>query len=569
MAVAEEVDVVVVGAGWNGLISAKTYLDFVPSAKLVILDEQATIGGVWSAEKIYPSLYAQINHGLFEYSFYPMRHEGITQDGYISGETIHAYLNDFAWDFDLTRRVRLQTTVTSVHRMSTGGWRLEIKGQVPIQCAKLIYASGATSHPVVPSWHTNNFDSAIIHSCETGAHLNAIHDIQSATVVGGAKSSYDTVFLLLNAGKKVNWIIRDDGSGPLALMPPTLFGVVNTMDVVTTRFMALMGASIMSTDGACHQFIQRTMIGRFIAWVFWLAVNWIAERHAGYHKSENSMKLRPMPHGNGIFWANAGLGAASVPLFWKTFHAGDCTVHRTDIQSLRDRDVVYLKDGTRFQTDYVILCTGFDKSFHVFSKQLQQQCGLVPDPSDRQKWVELDRQAEGMVGELLPALQTPPRGVGKIGPQKLAGAQELLHGPSSHYRRLVVPKLAAQGDRSVYFPGFIHSIYTPVVSEVQALWGVTFLLGLHNPPSQEVMEYEVAEWNAWSRKRYVSQGRKHAYAIYDFLPYVDTLLKDLGINPKRKKNSFMNLFKPAYPSEYRGLVDEFRQAKEGNWHSEL
>lgn len=320
MAVPEEVDVVVVGAGdyrptlppyahrhctnfgdtgWNGLISAKTYLDFMPSANLVIIDEQTSIGGVWSAEKIYPSLYAQIKHGLFEYSFYPMRHEGITQDGYISGQTIHTYLNDFAWDFDLTRRIRLQTTVTSVHRTCTGSWRLDIKGQVPIECTKLIYASGATSHPVIPSWHMENFESTVIHSCETGAHLDALRNIESATVVGGAKSAYDTIFLLLNAGKKVNWVIRNDGSGPLALMPPTLFGVVNTMDVVTTRFMALMGASIMSTDGAGHQFIQRTMIGRFIAWVFWLVVNWIAERHAGYHKSENAMKLRPMPHGNG------------------------------------------------------------------------------------------------------------------------------------------------------------------------------------------------------------------------------------------------------------------------------
>jgi hypothetical protein len=83
---------------------------------------------------------------------------------------------------------------------------------------------------------------------------------------------------------------------------------------------------------------------------------------------------------------------------------------------------------------------------------------------------------------------------------------------------LVVPSLVAAGARSIYFPGFIHSIYTPTVSEVQALWGVAFLLGLHDPPSLREMEQEVAEWNVWTRKRYVGQGRKHAYAIFDFLP---------------------------------------------------
>ncbi len=314
----ERVEVVVVGAGmyrsmltysptnanrvdkgWNGLISAKTYLDFRPLANLLILDEQASIGGVWSSEKIYPSLYAQIKHGLFEYSFYPMRHEGITEDGYVSGDTIHTYLHDFAQDYGLLRRTRLRTTVTNVSRLANGSWRLEVAGKAPIECAKLIYASGATSHPVIPAWSKNNFNSPIIHSSETGTHLEQINSIQSATVVGGAKSAYDTVFLLLNAGKKVDWIIREDGSGPLAIMPPTLLGLANTMDVVTTRFVALMGSCIMSTDGAGHQFLQRTTLGRFISWLFWIIINWIADRHAGYSKSENAKKLRPMPHGNG------------------------------------------------------------------------------------------------------------------------------------------------------------------------------------------------------------------------------------------------------------------------------
>ncbi|KAH6653098.1 hypothetical protein BKA67DRAFT_518736 [Truncatella angustata] len=547
--------------GWNGLISAKTYLDFRPSASLVIIDENVTVGGVWSAEKIYPSLYAQIKYGLFEYSFYPMRNEGITEDGYISGDTIHRYLNDFALDFDLMRRIRLKTTVTNVSRTTWGGWRLELAGKAPVECTKLIYASGATSHPVVPTWPKVNFNSPIIHSAETGKHLKALENIKSATVVGGAKSSYDTVFLLLKAGKKVDWIIREDGSGPLAIMPPTLLGIANTMDVVTTRFVALMGSSIMSTDGAGHQFIQRTYLGQFIAWLFWIIVNWIADRHAGYSKSENAKKLRPGPEGNGIYWANAGLGAASVPLFWKTFHAGNCTVHRTDIDSLGDNNTVTLKDKTRYQTDFMILCTGFDKSFQVFSEQLQQECGFLPNPAEQGKWAELDARAEETVDELLPALRVSPFGRSKrFEREETAGGRKLLHGPSRHYRRLIVPSLAAKGDRSVFFPGFIHTIYTPMVSEVQALWGVAFLMGLHDLPSQQKMEQEVAEWNAWSRKRYVAQGKKHAYAIYDFLPYIDTLLRDLGVNPDRKKFSLTSLFTPAYPSEYRGIANEFRRA---------
>ncbi|ORY69608.1 cofactor FMO1 FAD enzyme [Pseudomassariella vexata] len=552
----EKFDVVVVGTGWNGLISAKTYLDFAPKANLVLLDDQASIGGVWCAEKIYPSLFAQIKYGLFEYSFYPMQREGITSDGYISGDTINKYLNDFAKDYDLVRRCRLRTKVVKVDRMSGEGWRLEFEGRPAIECTKLIYASGATSHPVIPSWPKTGFNSPIIHSSETGTHLAALDKIQTATVVGAAKSAYDTVFLLLKAGKRVNWVIRKDGSGPLAIMPPTILGVVNTMDAVATRMVAVLGSSIMHTEGVMYQFFQKTLLGRTLARGFWRTLTSIAEMHAGYARSPNAQKLRPLPHGIGIFWANAGLGAASVPDFWKVFHAGDCTVHRTEVASLTDGNVVTLHDGAQFDTDYMILCTGFDKSYQPFSPELQRECGLQAEPSDQAKWASLEARAETRVDELLPAIKNPPLTKAGGDPER---EKHLAHGPSRHYRRLIAPGLAAQGDRSIFFPGFIHSIYTPLVSEVQALWGVTFLLGLNDIPNQADMEQEVAEWNVWSRKRYLVQGRKHAYAIYDFLSYIDTLLGDLGVDPPRKGNLVEELFLPVYPRDYRGLIDDFHR----------
>lgn len=294
-----DANVIVINTGWNGLISAKTYLEFVPDANLVLLDEQASIGGVWSAEKIYPSLYAQIKYGQFEYSFYPMRREGITADNYVAGQTIHRYLSDFARDYDIVRRTRLCTKVIQVERLSGGGWKLDLEGKAPIECAKLIYASGATSHPVIPSWPQSNFTTPIIHSAEVGSHLDALSKIKRVTVVGAAKSAYDTVFLLLDSGIRVNWVIREDGSGPLAIMPPTLLGIVHTMDVVATGLIGHLGSSIMRTKGVAYQFFNRTSVGRVIANSIWKTVTMIAGMHAGYDKSPNAQKLKPYPVGNG------------------------------------------------------------------------------------------------------------------------------------------------------------------------------------------------------------------------------------------------------------------------------
>lgn len=51
------------------------------------------------------------------------------------------------------------------------------------------------------------------------------------------------------------------------------------------------------------------------------------------------------------------------------------------------------------------------------------------------------------------------------------------------------------------------------------------MLGWRDLPGQEEMEMEAATFNAWTRKRYLEQGKKHAYFIYDYLPVnIDFLL---------------------------------------------
>ena len=285
--------------GWNGLIAAKTYLELAPETNLLIVDNGKSIGGVWSKEKIYPNLYAQISHGLFEYSFYPMKKEGISPDGYIPGTTIHNYLVDFARDFDLTRRIRLETNVIGVDKLAQNGWRLNVEHASSVVCAKLIYATGPTSNAIIPAWPRTNFQKPVIHSSQIGTHLDEIGEAQRATVIGAAKSSYDTVFLLLRAGKKIDWIIREDGSGPLAITAPRLLGLWNMVDVVSTRAVASFSPSIMNTSGWWYQFLHQTKGGRLATKLFWRNVTRISEWHAGYSKNSNVQKLRPIPHGYG------------------------------------------------------------------------------------------------------------------------------------------------------------------------------------------------------------------------------------------------------------------------------
>lgn len=127
-------------------------------------------------------------------------------------------------------------------------WRLDIKNADGVKTEKLIVASGVSSDPYTPSWPKENFNQPIIHSAQVGTSLETLQSptTDRVVVLGAAKSAYDTVFLLLKAGKKVDWIIHEDGSGPLAIMPPRILGIFNTVDIMATRALASLSPGTLS-----------------------------------------------------------------------------------------------------------------------------------------------------------------------------------------------------------------------------------------------------------------------------------------------------------------------------------
>ncbi|KAG2416221.1 hypothetical protein HFD88_007414 [Aspergillus terreus] len=162
-----------------------------------------------------------------------------------------------------------------------------------------------------------------------------------------------------------------------------------------------------------------------------------------------------------------------------------------------------------------INCTGFDKAYSTFSPKLRQELGLHYDSSSFSWWTVPDAQAEQKVDAQVPIVKDSPF--------------DLLEHKQRH-----------QGP----FPGHIHSAFTPLAAELQALWGFAFLNGWMEVRGQEEMELEAATFNAWTRRRYIEQGKKHSYFIYGYISYLDTLMRDLGLNPRQKKTFFEEWLTP-------------------------
>lgn len=258
------------------------------------------MGGVWSEDRLYPNLVAQVNLGLFNYTDTPMPSIGATGEKQVTGRMIHDYLQRYAEDHNLLPHIRFNTFVTQVNRnCSSGEWLLTLRDSSEIiKTAKLLVAPGVTSIPNMPDIPGIEPETAkvpVVHSMNLGRSFSDLQtpEIKKVIVVGAAKSAYDAVYLLLTLGKEVTWIIREDGAGPLAILPSKLLGIWTSIGVASTRLMTGLSPSILNTDGYLYWIFQKYPFGRWLTGRFWDTVSMLSDLHAGYYKGDHVAGLRP------------------------------------------------------------------------------------------------------------------------------------------------------------------------------------------------------------------------------------------------------------------------------------
>lgn len=262
---------------------------------VLIIDSDDTVGGVWSEKRLYPNLVAQVNLGLFNYTDTPMPAAGVNSKKQVSGRMIHNYLQKYAEDHDLLRRIRFNTHVEKVERCPRG-WRLHFRdSDDQLETEKLMVATGVTSIPSMPEYSAVDVTIPVVHSRDLGQSFSDIQQskVKHVIVVGAAKSAYDAVYLLLSMGKKVTWVIRPQGAGPLAILPSELLGFWTSIGVASTRMMTGLSPSIFNTSGVLYTIFQKNLIGRWLTGKFWDTVAYLSDLHAGYDKGDHVFALKP------------------------------------------------------------------------------------------------------------------------------------------------------------------------------------------------------------------------------------------------------------------------------------
>lgn len=218
-------DVIVVGAGLQGLVAARTFLELEPALKLVVVDSGAFVGGVWAEGKVYPGLNSDNLVGTYEYTDFPMDEKfGVKYPEHLPGEVIARYFHQYAEEHELMKRTELGAKVMMAEKTQEG-WKLQLEtasdklgfldakepgnfrlpAQRYITCSKLVVATGLTSAPrPLTIKGSNNFEATVIDFGDCAHKTRGIcknKSIYNVVVYGGGKASHDIVYMMATYGK--------------------------------------------------------------------------------------------------------------------------------------------------------------------------------------------------------------------------------------------------------------------------------------------------------------------------------------------------------------------------------
>jgi monooxygenase len=134
-AVAEHVDVVVIGAGLSGIGAAWRLRESLPGKTFVILEARAAIGGTWDLFR-YPGVRSDSDMFTLSYPFRPWREP----ESIAAGDKIRRYIEETAAEGDLTRHIRFGARVTAAAWSSTAArWTLTLADGREMTC-DFVYA---------------------------------------------------------------------------------------------------------------------------------------------------------------------------------------------------------------------------------------------------------------------------------------------------------------------------------------------------------------------------------------------------------------------------------------------
>lgn len=549
------------------------------------------MGGVWSKHRLYKGLKSNNMLGTYEFSDFPMTPElfGVQPGEHIPGHVVQAYMEKYAEHFGFTDRIRLETSVQSAEHRLDETWLLTTTTKdTPEQtmvARKLIVATGITSQAYLPDFRgQETFEAPLFHCRDLLQHEEKIlQPGQKVTVFGGTKSAWDAAYASATSGVQVDWVIRESGHGPTWMAPPYVTPLKKWLEkLVTTRLLTWFSPCIWGdADGFTNtrSFLHGTWLGRKIVDGFWWVLANDVVQLNGYDKHPEVNKLKPWIS---PFWIASSLSILNYPTnIFDLVRNGTVRVHIADIDHL-SRNAVHLATGTVLSDTSALICsTGWKATPNIqfLPAGIDRELGFPwsEDPLD----ATLVQRADEEILRRFPRLRDQPTPNAQYRPLSDDAPATATH--PFRLARFMVP-LSMIHERSIAFMGVTMTINTALLAQTQALWIAAYFNGkldlkptarypsglaedltiekLGNNTNNDLdLTWETALHSEFGKYRYPGGfGRRNPDFVFDALPYVDLLLRDLGLETNRKGGVLAQCFAAYGMEDYRGLVDEWKGA---------
>lgn len=558
---------------------AKTYLQVHSEANILVVEKAHSIGGSWATERLYPRLKTNNLFGSYEWSDLPMVPEryGATSGGHIPGRVVHEYFCDAAAHFGIDSCVQLGTMVESATLREDGRWTIKLQsvehGPNPTSAVvadKLVVATGLTSEPHIPMIPGEvDFGGLILHSKHLKDQAAEIASCKNIVVLGGNKSAWDVCYDAAQSGGRVHMVIRPSGGGPSYLWPRSFTYGPFTLSLAAlsaTRLFLPFDPTPFGKIGLFSwwsRFLHRTMVGGKICQYFWKTLDLLIKKLNGYNSHPELRKLEPWTT---PFWMGNSLSIHNYDTSWfDLVRAGNISIHVSDVLSL-STDRVNLSNGEILKADVLVCCTGWNTEppIRFYPGDIAASLGLRGSSEEANEDVG---RAEQEIHHEIQYLRTLPRRTPNA-PTPMGGSPKPTSRSVQLYRLVVPSQPLFLERRNVAFIGLHSSIHAMVVAQAQALWITAFFQERvkHLTASRidlDAVRYSSIFHSVYGRIRRPREcggaGDKYPDLVFDSIPYVDCLLTDLGLESRRKRRWWKEVFERYLPRDYQGLVEEWRR----------
>lgn len=334
--------------------------------------------------------------------------------------------------------------------------------------------------------------------------------------------------------------------------------------------------------------LHGTALGRKLVDTFWSILGGDVMALCKFDSHPETAKLKP--------WLDAMFVGTSFSIlnydtdFFQLVRDGKIRVHVSEITHLSPNKV-HLSDGVQLAADVLLANTGWRQvpPLRFLPEGIERELGLphvrdaTPTPEDLACQQRLIDEADAQILARFPRLGAPPVWNTAYTPLTEQKGIDLSRDdgavapctpltPFALHRFMVPPSARFLRARDVAFVGMVSNFSNALTAHLQGLWVGAYFAGRLAPDRDpgaaplDGLRRETVLHNRFGRWRYpVDWGSRAPSFIFDAVPYLDLLLRDLGLKTHRKKGVLAEVFSPYGPEDYRTVNDEWVAAQAAAW----